>query len=205
MGKTPNKEGTEGDQKEGRGGPSPPESRKLTSSQLTQPTPIRQQFGRIVRKIRKMRGRSIYWLANEAGVDAGYISRLENARRNPPSPKILQRFADALDVKVDLLMMAAGYLKYDLTTEEPLNEEKIMIKVETALQKSETDIKSQNPEELSSREEETFVLPLIKWGDKCVGSTEDGDIIKGAAILLIQPEEGQTIQVLEILHRVGET
>ncbi len=204
MGKTLNKEGMEGDQKERRSEPSSSELKKLASSQLTQPTPIRQQFGRIVRKIRKMRGRSIYWLANEAGVDAGYISRLENARRNPPSPKILQRFADALDVKVDLLMMAAGYLKYDLTTEEPLNEEKIMIKVETALQKSETDI-SQDPEELSSREEETFILPLIKWGDKCVGSTEDGDIIKGAAILLIQPEEGQTIQVSEILHRVGET
>lgn len=160
-------------------------------------------FGEILRKIRKVRGKSIYRLAADAEVDAGYISRLENGHRNPPSPRILERFATALDVKVDLLMMAAGHLLYDPITEEPLDEKRITIKIEKALQKNGVDRESQDPGELDLHEEEDLILPLIKEGDKCVGSTEGGDSITGEVVLLIQTGEG-VIQVSEILHRVEE-
>ncbi len=103
-----------------------------TPSTSSEPTPVRRRFGNILRKIRKVRGKSIYELAREAQVDAGYISRLENAHRNPPSPRILQRFADALSVKVDLLMMAAGYLEFD-TAGRPLDEGEIVRRVEAEL------------------------------------------------------------------------
>jgi SOS-response transcriptional repressor LexA len=103
-----------------------------TPSTSSEPTPIRRRFGNILRKVRKVRGKSIYELAKEAEVDAGYISRLENAHRNPPSPRILQRFADALDVRVDLLMMAAGYLEFD-SAGRPLDEEDIVRRVEAEL------------------------------------------------------------------------
>ena len=106
-----------------------------TPSTSTEPTPIRRQFGNVLRKVRKVRGKSIYALANDAGVDAGYISRLENARRNPPSPKILQRFAVALDVRVDLLMMAAGYLEHD-SDGRRMDEEEIVRRVEAELTSS---------------------------------------------------------------------
>jgi len=103
-----------------------------TPSTSSEPTPVRKRFGNILRKIRKVRGKSIYELAREAQVDAGYISRLENAHRNPPSPRILQRFADALMVRADLLMMAAGYLEYD-TAGRPLDEDEIVRRVEFEL------------------------------------------------------------------------
>ena len=103
-----------------------------TPSTSTEPTPGRRQFGNVLRKIRKIRGKSIYELAKEAQVDAGYISRLENAHRNPPSPRILQRFAEALDVRVDLLMMAAGYLEFDAAG-RPLDEDEIVRRVEVEL------------------------------------------------------------------------
>jgi len=103
-----------------------------TPSTSTKPTPIRRMFGSILRKIRKVRGKSIYELARDAQVDAGYISRLENAHRNPPSPRILQRFAKALNFRVDLLMMAAGYLEYDKQG-RPLSEEQIIKLVEDEL------------------------------------------------------------------------
>ncbi len=103
-----------------------------TPSTSSEPTPIRRRFGNILRKIRKVRGKSIYELAREAEVDAGYISRLENAHRNPPSPRILQRFADALNVRVDLLMMAAGYLEFD-SAGRPLDEEDITRRVEAEI------------------------------------------------------------------------
>jgi len=106
-----------------------------TPSTSSEPTPARKQFGNILRKIRKVRGKSIYELAREAQVDAGYISRLENAHRNPPSPRILQRFADALTVRVDLLMMAAGYLEFD-NTGQPLDEEEIVKRVEYEITRS---------------------------------------------------------------------
>ncbi|HDS30654.1 MAG TPA: XRE family transcriptional regulator, partial [Firmicutes bacterium] len=107
-------------------------SMKEPPSKSSEPTPIRRRFGNILRKARKVRGKSIYELAREAEVDAGYISRLENAHRNPPSPRILQRFADALDVRADLLMMAAGYLEFD-NTGRPLDEEEIVRRVEAEL------------------------------------------------------------------------
>ncbi|MCK4719557.1 helix-turn-helix domain-containing protein [bacterium] len=103
-----------------------------TPSTSPEPTPTRRRFGKILRKIRKVRGKSIYELARDAQVDAGYISRLENAHRNPPSPRILQRFADALDVRVDLLMMAAGYLEFDLAG-RPVEQEEIVRRVEAEL------------------------------------------------------------------------
>jgi len=103
-----------------------------TPSTSSKPTPVRRRFGNILRKIRKVRGKSIYELAREAQVDAGYISRLENAHRNPPSPRILQRFAEALNVRVDLLMMAAGYLEFD-TAGRQLDEEEIVRRVEAEL------------------------------------------------------------------------
>jgi len=106
-----------------------------TPSTSSEPTPIRRQFGNILRKIRKVRGKSIYELARDAQVDAGYISRLENAHRNPPSPRILQRFADALNVRVDLLMMAAGYLEFD-SAGRPLGEDEIVKRVEAELTRS---------------------------------------------------------------------
>lgn len=103
-----------------------------TPSTSSEPTPIRRRFGNILRKIRKVRGKSIYELARDAMVDAGYISRLENAHRNPPSPRILQRFADALNIRADLLMMAAGYLEFDKAG-RPLDEDEIVRRVEAEL------------------------------------------------------------------------
>lgn len=103
-----------------------------TPSTSSEPTPPRRRFGNILRKIRKVRGLSIFELAEKAEVDAGYISRLENAHRNPPSPKVLKRFAEALKVKPELLMMAAGYLEYDLGG-KPLSEEEIIKKIEGEL------------------------------------------------------------------------
>jgi SOS-response transcriptional repressor LexA len=103
-----------------------------TPSTSSEPTPIRRRFGNILRKIRKVRGKSIYELAKDGQVDAGYISRLENAHRNPPSPRILQRFADALNVRADLLMMAAGYLEFDKSG-RPLDEDEIVRRVEAEL------------------------------------------------------------------------
>lgn len=106
-----------------------------STSTATDQDHIRKRFGNILRKVRKVRGKSIYELAEAASVDAGYISRLENAHRNPPSPKILQRFAATLNVPVDLLMMAAGYLEYDQTG-RPLSEEEIVRKIESELTQS---------------------------------------------------------------------
>lgn len=93
----------------------------------------RKFFGRILKKIRIVRGKSQKDLAHDAEVDAGYISRIENGHRNPPSPKILLRLATALNVDSVLLMLAAGYLQYDPVSGVELTEDEIVIKVERSL------------------------------------------------------------------------
>lgn len=103
-----------------------------TPSTSSEPTPIRRRFGNILQKVRKVRGKSIYKLAEEAEVDAGYISRLENAYRNPPTPKTLQKLADALNFPCRLLMMAAGYLELD-EDGQPFTEKNLIRQVEAVL------------------------------------------------------------------------
>ncbi|KKQ77094.1 MAG: XRE family transcriptional regulator [Parcubacteria group bacterium GW2011_GWC1_38_6] len=77
-------------------------------------------------------------LAFSAKVDAGYLSRIENGRRNPPLPRIILKLATALDIDSVLLMMAAGYLKYDPVSNTKLTEEDIIIKIERSLMKKGT-------------------------------------------------------------------
>ena len=95
-------------------------------------------FGRILKKARLIRGKSQRALAFSAKVDAGYLSRIENGRRNPPLPRIILKLATALDIDSVLLMMAAGYLKYDPVSNTKLTEEDIIIKIERSLMKKGT-------------------------------------------------------------------
>ncbi len=86
--------------------------KQLTDKELEE-LRVRERFGHILLSIRKILGMSIEELARAAEMDAGYISRLENGHRSPPSAKILRRLADVLKVNVMLFFMAADYLRID--------------------------------------------------------------------------------------------
>ncbi|MEB3100203.1 helix-turn-helix domain-containing protein [Ferviditalea candida] len=78
-----------------------------------------------LRNLRKSKGFTIREVANRSGVSTAYISQLENGNRGIPSPEILMRLSDGLNISYTDLMAMAGYLKdpsepYDVQR-HPLN------------------------------------------------------------------------------------
>ena len=54
------------------------------------------QFGDLVRSLRKQRGLTVDAVAKKAGTHKGYISGIENGKVNPPSVKMIRKFAKVL-------------------------------------------------------------------------------------------------------------
>ncbi len=77
------------------------------------------QFGKFLRKQRKDKQLSLIDLAKRTATSSSYLSRIERGLRNPPSPAVLRRLAQALDVSYEQLMEQAGYLNNTLR-EDPV-------------------------------------------------------------------------------------
>ncbi|MDP9411180.1 MAG: helix-turn-helix domain-containing protein [Actinomycetota bacterium] len=74
-------------------------------------------FGEKVRELRKARGLSQRDLAGRAGIDFTYLSKIENARIEPPSEDVIRRVALALDADADDLIVLADKFPSDLAQE----------------------------------------------------------------------------------------
>lgn len=165
-----------------------------------QPLP---RFGRILYKARRLRGLSQKQLAIDAKVDPGYVSRIENGHRNPPSPRVITRIAEALQISPEILMVAAGYL--GSPDEEP-SETAILNMVETALGyplvQRET---AQVPGALSSMALSLPIVPLIGKGDECMAVDANGKLIVGKAVLYVEIGAGaaEKHEVKCVLYRVS--
>jgi HTH-type transcriptional regulator, competence development regulator len=76
-------------------------------------------FGEYVREMRK-RSRLTLKKAEELGVASNaYLSQLERGRRKRPHPDILKRMAEAYNVPLKELLIAAGYLAPETKTKSP--------------------------------------------------------------------------------------
>jgi transcriptional regulator with XRE-family HTH domain len=64
-----------------------------------------------LRDLRKLKGFTIRELADRSGVSAAYISQLENGNRGIPSPDVLMKFSEGLNISYSELMEIAGYLE----------------------------------------------------------------------------------------------
>lgn len=53
-------------------------------------------------------------LATRAGIDFTYLSKIENARMEPPSEKVILKVAEALDADPDELVLLAGKIPSDI-------------------------------------------------------------------------------------------
>jgi HTH-type transcriptional regulator, competence development regulator len=71
-----------------------------------------------LRDLRKLKGFTIRELADRSGVSAAYISQLENGNRGIPSPEVLMKFSEGLNVSYSELMEIAGYLESQGTERE---------------------------------------------------------------------------------------
>jgi HTH-type transcriptional regulator, competence development regulator len=76
-------------------------------------------FGEYVRELRK-RNRLTLKQAEELGVASNaYLSQLERGRRKRPHPDILKRMAEAYNVPLKELLIAAGYLAPETKNKSP--------------------------------------------------------------------------------------
>ncbi len=71
-------------------------------------------FGERVRELRKEQGLSQRELAARSGIDFTYLSKIENARMEPPSEKVILNMAEALDADPDELVLLAGKIPSDI-------------------------------------------------------------------------------------------
>lgn len=81
-------------------------------------------FYSYLRHMRKLKGYTIREVAERSGVSPGYISQLENGNRNVPSPDIIAKLSEGLNVPYVDLMNSAGYLEVreaPITSNAPVN------------------------------------------------------------------------------------
>jgi transcriptional regulator with XRE-family HTH domain len=74
-------------------------------------------FGERVRELRKAQGMSQRELADRAGIDFTYLSKIENGRMEPPSEQVIRRVAEELDADADELFVLADKFPSDLAQE----------------------------------------------------------------------------------------
>lgn len=83
-------------------------------------------FYEALKRYRKQKGLTIRELAERSGVSTAYISQLEHGNRGIPSPEVLNKLSEGLNMSYSELMKVAGYLepRQDLTQiehSEPIN------------------------------------------------------------------------------------
>jgi transcriptional regulator with XRE-family HTH domain len=72
------------------------------------------KFGSYVRELRKQKDLSLRQLAEDAGIDFAYLSKVETNKIPPPSEKAITRLASALGADVDELLALGGKFDTDL-------------------------------------------------------------------------------------------
>ncbi|WP_107950296.1 helix-turn-helix domain-containing protein [Lysinibacillus parviboronicapiens] len=69
------------------------------------------QFGSYIKELRKKKGLTLASLSALSGVSHPYLSQIENGKlKNFPSPEILIKISEPLDVRYEKLLKAAGHL-----------------------------------------------------------------------------------------------
>lgn len=74
---------------------------------------MRERLGAELKQARTARGLSLESAGGAAKISQGYLHKLEAGRVNNPSPRVLQRLGEVLDVPYRRLMELADYLMPD--------------------------------------------------------------------------------------------
>ena len=76
---------------------------------------VTKQFGARLRELREQAGLIQRELADRAGINFTYLSKIESGAMPPPSKKVILRLAEALHADEDELMILAGKIPADIT------------------------------------------------------------------------------------------
>ena len=67
------------------------------------------RIGRLLKRTRQVRALSATDVARKAGISAAYLSKLENDAVKKPSPHVLHKLSEALNVPYNDLLRLSGY------------------------------------------------------------------------------------------------
>ncbi|WP_289891456.1 helix-turn-helix domain-containing protein [Virgibacillus pantothenticus] len=70
-------------------------------------------FGSMIKKIRKSKNLSLKDVAKRGGLSHAYISQIENGKRTNPTPQVLDKLAKGLDESSHDIWAIAGYYDED--------------------------------------------------------------------------------------------
>lgn len=68
-------------------------------------------FGKYLMKVRQSKKMSIRKLAMKSGVSAGYLSNVETGKNNTPTPNVIKKIAESLNITYEEMMIQAGYMR----------------------------------------------------------------------------------------------
>ena len=129
---------------------------------------VSDEFGRLLKRCREARGVSQSKLAERAGFDHSYVSRLESGARTPTRDAV-DRLGEALalnQIERDALLAAAGFLPRDVSS--LLSSEPVIGEVLDLLQDEDV------PQEY--RENIRQVLRLLAEQVRCVSRGGSGEV-----------------------------
>ena len=86
-------------------------------------------FGQYLKEQRKQRGMSQRLLAQLIDSSNTEISRIEQEIRQKPSPVMLKKIAEVMDIPIDEIMREAGYTPHSSTVVQKLQSEKKIFEI----------------------------------------------------------------------------
>lgn len=75
---------------------------------------MKQTFGQKLRELRRSKGITQRGLAEKAGVDFSYISKIENDRLSPPAADTIVKICNVLESPPDALLALSGKIPSEL-------------------------------------------------------------------------------------------
>lgn len=115
-----------------------------------------------LRSLRKSKGFTIREVADRSGVSTAYISQLENGNRGIPSPEILMKLSEGLNISYADLMSLAGYLE---DPSEPYDAQRYPLNLRRLLRENELTFDGR----LLTQEDKEWVermLAVLFWRDR---------------------------------------
>ena len=157
-----------------------------------------QNFRTEIKNIRLEKKFTLRQVALQSGIDAGYLSQLENGKRNIPKPTTLEKLAKGLRISKEEIFKLAG-----LETSKPINIEYIgsnFVNVPVI-----GEIACDEP--ITSEENISDYVPIpadvVKNGTffilNCVGNSMEPTITNGSQVVVREQPDAENGQIVAVL------
>lgn len=155
------------------------------------------EFGGYIRRLRHAKALTLVDLSKASGVSQPYLSQIENGKAaSVPSPDILKKIADPLDVRYEELMLQAGHLTFVdwmMNTEDEADYNKNLDEAYAHIERQGIGLKF-NPTDHHLPVKDLSLLidmPGITWQGKVLSKFDKTRVWAMLDILFLTPKENE--------------